>query len=125
MREQERIQLALSEEREKDEEELVLPNTALQTYTLFRNGCSVAEIAKQRNLLANTIEGHLIECIAAGMIVDVSKLVSDSDRTQIEKAVAELGTEKLKPIRESLPESITYNMIRFVIAEKLRLTARK
>jgi ATP-dependent DNA helicase RecQ len=95
-----------------------LPQTALQTYNLFRNGHSVEEIAAQRNLVANTIEGHLIECLSSGLAVDVARLVSESDRSQIEKAIAEHGLEKLKPIHDSLPDSITYNMIRFVVAEK-------
>ena len=117
MREQERIELALTDDgRAEDEAEPLLPPTASQTYTLFRNGYSVADIAKQRELVANTIEGHLTECIAAGLPVDLTRLVSDSDRVQIEKAIAEHGTEKLKPIREALPESITYNMIRFVVS---------
>ena len=117
MREQERIQLALTDEGlAKDEAGTLLPHTALQTYTLFRNGHSVEDIARQRELVTNTIEGHLVECIASGLPVDLARLVSDSDRVQIEKAIAEHGTEKLKPIRESLPESISYNMIRFVAA---------
>jgi len=119
MREQERVQLALADDRPaKNEDESLLPATASQTYTLFRNGHSVADIAQQRELVVNTIEGHLVECIAAGLPVDLAKLVSDSDRLQIEKAIAQYGTEKLKPIRESLPESITYNMIRFVVARQ-------
>lgn len=118
MREQERIELALPEDGElKDEDDGLLPQTALQTYNLFRNGHSVEEIARQRSLVTNTIEGHLVECINSGLPVDIAKLVSASDRAQIEKAIAEHGSEKLKPIRESLPESITYNMIRFVISE--------
>jgi uncharacterized protein YpbB len=123
MREQERIELTLTDEGlVKDEEEALLPSTALQTYTLFRNGHSVEEIAIQRNLVTKTIEGHLIECIVAGLSVDISKLVSDSDRTQIERAIAALGTDKLKPIREALPENITYNMIRFVVAKHRQLS---
>jgi ATP-dependent DNA helicase RecQ len=123
MREQERIELTLTDEGlVKDEEEPLLPSTALQTYTLFRNGHSVEEIAIQRNLVTKTIEGHLIECIAAGLPVDISKLVSDSDRTQIEKAIAAQGADKLKPIREALPENITYNMIRFVVAKHRQLS---
>jgi len=125
MREQERVELALGEGRENDEEESLLPATCLQTHTLFRSGHSVEEIAQQRGLVANTIEGHLIECITAGLPVDTKRLVSSSDRTHIEKAIAEHGTERLKPIRESLPDSITYNMIRFVVAEhRLVKTAR-
>ena len=125
MREQERIELALTENREQDDEKPLLPNTALQTYTLFRNGHSVEEIARQRNLVTKTIEGHLIECMAAGLTVDISKLVSNSARAQIEKAIAEHGTEKLKAIHELLPESITYNMIRFVVAQNSLAKAAK
>jgi ATP-dependent DNA helicase RecQ len=122
MREQERIELALPEDGQVvDEDDGLLPQTALQTYTLFRNGNSVEEIATQRKLVTNTIEGHLIECISAGLAVDITKLVSESDRAQIEKAIAEHGIEKLKPIHESLPESITYNMIRFVVEEHRRI----
>jgi ATP-dependent DNA helicase RecQ len=126
MREQERIQIALPDDGlAKDEDESLLPATTLQTFTLFRNGHSVADIAEQRQLVVNTIEGHLVECIAAGLPVDMAKLVSDSDRIQIEAAIAEHGTEKLKPIRESLPESITYNMIRLVVArQRLVKTAK-
>ena len=126
MREQERVQLVLTDNSPaKDEDEPLLAATALQTFTLFRNGHSVADIAQQRELVVNTIEGHLVECIAAGLPVDLDKLVSDSDRAHIEMAIAEHGTEKLKPIRESLPESITYNMIRFVVArQRLVKTAK-
>jgi DNA-binding NarL/FixJ family response regulator len=126
MREQERIQLALTNDGlAKEEEEPLLPHTALQTYNLFRNGHSVEDIASQRELVTNTIEGHLAECIAAGLPVDLTRLVSDSDRAQIEKAIAEHGGEKLKPIHDSLPESITYNMIRFVVEDlRLRKTAK-
>jgi len=123
MREQERVELSLTDEGlAKDEEEPLLPSTALQTYTLFRNGHSVEEIAMQRNLVTKTIEGHLIDCMSAGLTVDISKLVSDSDRTQIEKAIAAHGADKLKPIREALPENITYNMIRFVVAKHRQLS---
>ncbi|MEP6719294.1 MAG: RecQ family ATP-dependent DNA helicase, partial [bacterium] len=126
MREQERIQLGLTDDGlAENEAEPLLPQTALQTYTFFRNGHSVADIARLRELVTNTIEGHLAECIAAGLAVDLTRLVSDSDRLQIEKAIAEHGSEKLKPIRESLPESITYNMIRFVVsAHRLVKTAK-
>ncbi|HEY3041513.1 MAG TPA: RecQ family ATP-dependent DNA helicase [Pyrinomonadaceae bacterium] len=118
MREQERIELGLASDGALNQEkERLLPHTALQTHALFRNGNSLEEIAAQRNLVKNTVETHLIDCLSAGLPVDISRLVSDSDQTQIEKAIAEHGTDKLKPIRDSLPDHITYNMIRFVVAQ--------
>ncbi len=124
MREKERIELALTDYVKTTEDQELLPNTTSQTYNLFRNGQSVEEIAAARNLVPNTIEGHLAECIAAGLPVDLSRLVSDSDRTKIESAIAKHGAEKLKPIREALPESITYNKIRFVVAQYRLAKAR-
>jgi len=118
MREQERVELTL-EHAKADDGEALLPPTALQTFTLFSNGYTVEEIARQRSLVISTIEGHLLECQSAGLAVDISRLVSDSDRAQIEAAISSHGLEGgFKPIRESLPENITYNMIRFVAALK-------
>src|SRR6266536_665610 len=122
MREQERVELALPEDKQAKvaEEAAGPPQTALQTLALHCQGFSVEEIARQRNLVTNTIESHLVDCIRAGLPVDVSKLVAPADRALIEKAIAEHGAEKLKPIHDSLPETITYNMIRFVLAEHLK-----
>jgi hypothetical protein len=103
------------------EEDKAPAQTIFQTYALFRQGLSVEEIAHQRNCTTGTIESHLVDCVRAGLAIDVSKFVSVSDRAQIETAMAEYPTKKLKPIHDSLPESITYNMIRFVIADRRRL----
>jgi ATP-dependent DNA helicase RecQ len=118
MREQEQVKLALDVGSADDGDEArILSPTASQTYQLFCEGRTVEQIARQRNLVVTTIEGHLIECLEMGLAVDVSRLVSESDRAQIENSIARHGLEGgLKPIRESLPESISYNMIRFVAA---------
>ncbi|HKO61545.1 MAG TPA: RecQ family ATP-dependent DNA helicase [Pyrinomonadaceae bacterium] len=122
MREQEMIELALPEDGHapQKEEDGAPPRTAFQTLSLHRQGLSVGEIAAQRGLVPNTIESHLEECLRAGLPVDISKLVSPDARKQIERAIEAHGTEKLKPIRESLPEDITYNQIRLVVAERGR-----
>ena len=122
MREQERVELAIPKDGHavRSDEEGAPPSTAFQTLALHRQGLSVAEIAAQRGLVPNTIESHLEECLRAGLPVDVSRLVPEDVRKQIESAIDEHGTEKLKPIRESLPENITYNQIRFVVADRVR-----
>ena len=123
MREQQRIKLALAaESASKQDEERLLPATALQTHTLFSNGHPVEDIATERKLKTETVEGHLIECLSAGLTVDISRVVSESDQALIEKAIVQHGTDKFKLLRESLPENITYNMIRFVVARHLLQT---
>ncbi|HLE62153.1 MAG TPA: helix-turn-helix domain-containing protein, partial [Pyrinomonadaceae bacterium] len=120
MREQEQVALALSERDGINEGEFIPPKTAFETYALYCRGLSIDEIAQQRNLVTTTIESHLLDCIRAGKKVDISKFVSGEDRKQIERAIAEHGTGKLRPIRDSVPETISYSMIRFVVAEHIR-----
>ncbi|HEV7396608.1 MAG TPA: RecQ family ATP-dependent DNA helicase [Pyrinomonadaceae bacterium] len=127
MREQERVELALPVTDEPEQAEPVtirgtgdLSATVMETYSLYRQGISVTDIAARRECTLRTIEGHLADCVRAGLEVDVSQFVASDERSQIEKAIALHGIDKLKPIREALPESITYPMIRFVIADLQR-----
>jgi uncharacterized protein YpbB len=96
------------------------PSTVDETYALYEQGLTVEEICAQRGLTEITVEGHLADCILHGRPFDVSQFVSTEDRAQIERAAADLGTERLKPLREALPRHITYRMIRFVVADLQR-----
>ena len=96
-------------------------STVDETYALYEAGLSIEEIGEQRGLTEITIEKHLAECILKGRSFDVSRHVSEPDRALIEIAIDQLGTERLKPLREALPEHITYRMIRFVVADIQRM----
>jgi RecQ family ATP-dependent DNA helicase len=95
-------------------------STVDETYALYEQGLTVEEICAQRGLTEITVEGHLADCILRGRAFDVSQYVSAEDRAHIERAAADLGTERLKPLREALPRHITYRMIRFVVADLQR-----
>ncbi|HKG12762.1 MAG TPA: helix-turn-helix domain-containing protein, partial [Pyrinomonadaceae bacterium] len=95
-------------------------NTVDETYALYEQGLTVEEICAQRGLTEITVEGHLAACILEGRAFDVSQFVAAQDRAEIEHAAARLGTERLKPLRETLPRHITYRMIRFVVADLQR-----
>ena len=95
-------------------------NTVDETYALYEQGLTVEEICTQRGLSEITVEGHLADCILRGRPFDVSRFVSAQDRELIERAAAEIGTERLKPLREALPRHVTYRMIRFVVADLQR-----
>lgn len=90
-------------------------DTRLATYELYREGLNVSEIATERGLSTNTIEGHLLDCLEKGMQVDFESLFPKEFEPQILEAIKGIGTEKLKAIKEVLPEQITYGAIRFVI----------
>ena len=92
-------------------------STVEETYAFYQAGMTVEEICQERGLSEMTVEKHLAECIAAGRDFDLARHVSAPDRALIERAVAEIGAERLKPLREALPRHVTYRMIRFVVAD--------
>jgi ATP-dependent DNA helicase RecQ len=84
----------------------------LETYALHQEGLSVAEISAKRELAASTIENHLMQSIQSGKTVDYSLLVPERYVPLIENAVAEAGRDRLKPIKELLPDEVSYFMIK-------------
>ncbi|WP_286230988.1 DNA helicase RecQ [Neobacillus mesonae] len=84
----------------------------LETLSLHQNGLDINEIAEKRNLAVSTVENHLLQCAREGLGVDFSKLVPDTYIPLLEKAVEEAGRERLKPIKELLPEEVSYFMIK-------------
>jgi ATP-dependent DNA helicase RecQ len=125
MRDQTRVELDLEAvEADTSDEEITLPpnysETREQTYALYKQGLGVAEIAQRRNLKPLTIEEHLAALIEDGREINLSDLVDDGYRSLIEAAAAKCGLERLRPIKEELPEWIGYDAIRFVVADLKR-----
>jgi ATP-dependent DNA helicase RecQ len=128
MLEREQVLLALPKFNRLSDEDLDLrrrpTQTMLASYDLYRQRLTVREIANRRGLTRNTVEEHLQKCLAAGLEVDVSDFVSLHDKVTIDAALDKHRSGSLKALREMLPQTITYGMIRFVIADRQRLKAR-
>jgi ATP-dependent DNA helicase RecQ len=90
-------------------------STAFDSFTLYKSGKTVAEIAAERSLAASTIEGHLSYYIYTGAI-DVLEMVSEEKKLLIKDAVESYGDEKLAPLKEILGEGYSYGEIKAVIA---------
>jgi PIF1-like helicase/Helix-turn-helix domain/HRDC domain len=80
---------------------------------LFRDGNTIEEIAKKRNLSIVTIEGHLAEQIGLGMIKP-DELMSAKKMKLIMDYFSNTEDRALNPAKESLGESISYAELRFV-----------
>ena len=88
------------------------------TYDCYLEGLSLKEIASRRDYTINTIIRHLERCEKNGQTVNWSRFIDDpSKEKKILAAIDEVGLEKLKPIKEMLPEEISYEDIRIVIAK--------
>ena len=91
-------------------------DTKVTTFKLYKQGMSVKDIAKQRDLNQQTIVRHLAHYVAKGMI-SVDELVPASRVETIQEVLSGLGSVKsLAAIKEACPSDITYQDIVLVIA---------
>ena len=89
----------------------------LTTLELFQAGQDPDEIAKDRGLSRVTVEGHIIRCADEGEEVDWSRIIPAEYEQLIVQAIGELGNEKLRPIKDALPEEVTYFAIHGVMSK--------
>jgi len=80
---------------------------------MFLEGKSIEEIAALREVNTTTIESHLLKAASEGIPLDFSSIVDTKTKEQINVAIEKVGLEGgLKPIKEALPEEISYFSIR-------------
>ncbi|MBS1527110.1 MAG: DNA helicase RecQ [Bacteroidetes bacterium] len=90
-------------------------DTRAESFSMYRSGKSVQEIAAARGMVATTIEGHLSYFIQTGEM-DVLELVEQEKIPAIKDAVESYGHEKLSPLKEVLGDNYSYGEIRAVIS---------
>ncbi|MFD2116522.1 DNA helicase RecQ [Paenibacillus yanchengensis] len=85
------------------------------TFRMFEQGLEIQAIAQLRGLSQTTIEAHLIRVLEEGEQFDVSRILDKETFQVIAQVINEQDYEKLREIKEKLPEQITYFQIRVVI----------
>ncbi|MES1219587.1 MAG: helix-turn-helix domain-containing protein [Bacteroidota bacterium] len=90
-------------------------DTRAETYKLYKEGMSVADIAKARNLTIQTIEGHLAHYVYSGGI-KIEELVSREKLLLIEPAIKDFTGGSITPIKEKLGSTASFGEIKLVIA---------
>jgi ATP-dependent DNA helicase RecQ len=93
---------------------LTLSDTQRDTFQLYQEGLSLAEIASRRGLKDLTVVAHLEELLAAGLDIDLRRFVDADAIPLIEARLEALGTVNLTALKEGLPESISYCDVRLV-----------
>ena len=90
-------------------------DTKAESYKLYTEGLTVSEIAKQRNLTQQTIEGHLSYYVSIGKI-DIAALVNREKFLLIEPVAKNFSGGSITPIKDKLGNSISFGEIRLVLA---------
>lgn len=89
--------------------------THILSWRLFQAGQTVAEVARQRERSITTIQEHLLLAAREGHSVDWSQFITESHEHKIIEAIHQVGSGKLKTIKEALSEEIDYFMIKIIL----------
>jgi ATP-dependent DNA helicase RecQ len=101
---------------EKKKAQLQAGGTLEYTEQLLNDGLTPEQIARQRNLTMMTIYSHCAKLIEAEKL-DVDKVVAKDVQEKIRSAIQKAdSTHYLSSIKSRLPDEITFEMIRCVIA---------
>ena len=91
------------------------PNTKLLSFTLYKDGKNISQIANERVLSMATIEGHLAHYIGTGEI-NVNDLVTEAKLLLIKISIEKNGAENYKAIADECKQQVSYGEIRMVAA---------
>ena len=91
------------------------PNTKLLSFTLYKEGKNISQIAQERAFSVATIEGHLAHYIGTGEI-NVNELVTEAKQLLIKSAINKNGAENFKAIADDCKHQVSYGEIRMVAA---------
>jgi ATP-dependent DNA helicase RecQ len=93
---------------------------ALETLRLLEQGKSFEEIAQIRGRQIATVVNGVASLVEQGILEFRAEWVDRDRLPVIEAACAQLGTERLKTLKDALPPEITYEEIRLVVARLRR-----
>ena len=99
----------------KSERRTSKTDTKADTFKLYKEGKTTSEIAKQRNLTIQTIEGHLAYYIQGGSIM-IEDLIDREKIAMIVPEVINFTSGSISRIKEKLGSSVSFGEIRLVLA---------
>jgi len=99
-----------------------LNETTQETLRLFQRGFSVEHIAKQRKLATSTIYGHLEQAIQTGEPIDINRLLTATQQTEISEAFSQTGLANLTGAKELLGELYDYSQLRLFRALQAKMS---
>ncbi|MGZ9817993.1 DNA helicase RecQ [Peribacillus simplex] len=89
----------------------------LESYRLYQEGKSIKEIGTLRGLSSISIENHLLKCAEEHLDIKWEEIFLDKEYDLVLETVKQLDSEKLKPLKEVLPEHISYFMIKAILVK--------
>lgn len=89
----------------------------LESYHLFQEGKSIQEIASLRGLSSISVENHLIKCAQEQLDIKWEDIFSAEEYNLVLETATQSDFEKLKPLKEALPDHFSYFMIKAIMVK--------
>lgn len=86
-----------------------------ESFRLFKEGKTIADIAKERQLAVSTVEGHLCWFISSGEI-NIEEVIGKEKAKMIMEALKDYDGTAIGSAKAKLPPEISYGEIRMVAA---------
>ena len=96
--------------------------TIEKTYELFKEGLSIKEIARARNLATSTITGHLESLIRDGRDIEIDRIIDPTKQNTIEELFLTLKTWNTGPVVGNSKGTVSYDEAKLVRAYVQRKT---
>ena len=94
----------------------LVTDSSRAAWPYFEQGKSCAEVAQLMGRALSTVEGYLTSYLTESRVTDPSPWVGAEDAAVIERAIEQVGDERLKPIFEFLAGQQPYPAIRVVVS---------
>ncbi|WP_068673920.1 DNA helicase RecQ [Oceanobacillus sp. Castelsardo] len=89
----------------------------LISYQMFQSGKSLKDIAAIRDMSNQTIENHIFKAFKDGHPIAWDIFFNEEEERTVLEARGEISEEKLKPLKDALPEEYSYTMIKAVLVK--------
>lgn len=87
------------------------------TYNMYNEGKSLEQIAQERGSKLSTIQDHIIRCSLEGHPINLDTFIPLEYEDAILQVIKKIGAEKLRPIKDELPDEIDYLAIKAVLCK--------
>lgn len=102
-----------------------MSDTVLETVNFYKQGRDPEAIAKIRSLAVDTVLGHLVTWYLAGGDFKIEQLITSEEERQVLLAMAKADDyQKLRSIKDQLPDDFSYGKIKLVIAKIRKIGQR-
>jgi ATP-dependent DNA helicase RecQ len=91
-------------------------NPAGETLKLLQEGRTLEEIAQARGRQLSSVVSMVAAMVERGEVDFEPGWIHGDHQEKIEQTCKRLGMERLKPLKDALPEEVTYDEIRLVLA---------